>query len=225
MKRHDIINSLISKYNLRNYLEIGVFIPEHNFNKIIAENKEGVEPGIEVDVRNNYMDGVNPPTAKMNFVTSDDFFKSIEKSWWNEDTKKYDIIFIDGLHLEEQVDKDIENCLKHLNDGGFIVLHDCNPENEFRVRPMEEFYKDGKPWNGTVYKSIVKLRCSRDDLDIKVVDTDEGCGIIQVKNSKLYEHREKVDINNIKYDLLENDRKNLLNLISPKEFKKIYLGD
>ena len=93
--------------------------------------------------------------------------------------KTYDIIFVDGLHLFHQAHVDIENSLKVLNDGGTIVVHDCNPIDKHRTRPMEEFLKDGKAWNGTTYQAIMKLRSERDDIVIETVDTDEGCTIIR----------------------------------------------
>ena len=53
-------------------------------------------------------------------MSSDEFFCTAAKD-------QYDLIFIDGLHLEEQVDKDIANALICLQPGGTIVLHDCSP--------------------------------------------------------------------------------------------------
>ena len=41
--------------------------------------------------------------------------------------KKFDIIFIDGLHHYEQVIVDINNALSVLNDNGHILVHDCLP--------------------------------------------------------------------------------------------------
>ena len=65
--------------------------------------------------------------------TSDEYFESIK------DTEvKYDIIFIDGLHHNEQVLKDVENSLKHLSEGGSIVCHDCLPSEESRDIRIDE---------------------------------------------------------------------------------------
>ena len=44
-------------------------------------------------------------------MTSDDFFLS------NKD--KFDVIFIDGLHIYEQVRKDVVNSINAINDGGW----------------------------------------------------------------------------------------------------------
>ena len=72
----------------------------------------------------------------------------------------------------EQVDKDIENGLNYLSDNGFILIHDCNPPTKFHQR--ENYCVDGTypPWNGTVWKSLVRLRFNRDDLKVNVIDTD-----------------------------------------------------
>jgi predicted O-methyltransferase YrrM len=102
-------------------------------------------------------------------VTSDEFFE-------HHCNQNYDIIFIDGLHLSEQVTKDIENSLTHLNKGGIIVVHDCLPSAEYQQ--LREGVS-GKPWTGDVWKAFVSIRNRRPDLDMCVVDTDYGCGLIE----------------------------------------------
>ncbi len=66
--------------------------------------------------------------------------------------------FIDGLHTEEQVDKDVENSLKHLSPNGTIMLHDCNPPTEWHQRSYEDFCSNPCEWNGTCWRSVVKLK-------------------------------------------------------------------
>jgi hypothetical protein len=145
-------------------------------------------------------------------MTSDEFFDQIAPTL----NYKYDIIFIDGLHLTEQVDKDIENSLKYLNENGTIVLHDCNPSYELQIVPRIYEY-----WSGDVWKSIVKLKHNRKDLDIFVVDTDTGLGLISKKESKIsgtIELEKKLE-----WKYFDKNRKELLNLISVTDFIiKIY---
>ena len=105
MYRFDIINKLIKENNFKNYLEIGVCDPRECFDKIECENKDSVDPGVEFEE--------NPVKYKM---TSDEFFAQLK-----DDHPKYDVIFIDGLHLSWQVKKDIENSVKHLSDNGFFM--------------------------------------------------------------------------------------------------------
>ena len=45
-----------------------------------------------------------------------------------KNTKKFDVIFIDGLHEYYQIRKDVINSLKYLDKNGYIVIHDLFPE-------------------------------------------------------------------------------------------------
>lgn len=175
MYRYDVINFIIGKFGFKKYLEIGVFRPEFCFDLICAEEKMGVDPGIE------YPD--NPVKYKM---TSDEFFSRLHRGELDLPADyKWDVIFIDGLHISHQVLKDVNNSLNHLSEGGYIILHDCNPPTAWHQR--EDYFIDGsfKPWNGTVWKVIYYLRSQREDLKIGVADTDWGMGIITKGNSEL----------------------------------------
>jgi predicted O-methyltransferase YrrM len=112
IKRTDVINYLISKYGYKKYLEIGVRKASDNFNKIKCETRVGVDP--------------KPRGVCTHKMTSDDFFL--------QNKKMFDIVFIDGLHIEEQVEKDIKNSLAILAANGTIVVHDCNPPTEWHQR-------------------------------------------------------------------------------------------
>lgn len=188
MKRTDIINHLIKKNNYKRYLEIGVRDPESNLNLIDVEHKDGVDPA----GRCNYP------------ITSDDFFEQLDEN------VKYDIIFIDGLHLDYQVEKDITNSLKHLSDGGTIVMHDCSPIKE--EHQVEE-YVIGTTWNGTTWKAYVKFRMTDENLNMCVVDTDHGVGIISKGKQTLFPKSDVLD-----FKLLDENRKEILNLITPQQF-------
>lgn len=193
--RWDIINYLVDKNNYKSYLEIGVQDYNSNCAKINIEHKTAIDPF---------------PRGKCDFVgTSDKYFSSIS------DDVKFDIIFIDGLHHSDQVIKDIENSLKHLNIGGTIVVHDCLPEtfaNQVRV-------DHGGEWTGDVWKAIVYLKGRRDDLNIKVVNHDWGCGIIQRGTQNLID---KLELEEIQWSLFEERRDEILSVVSEQEFLKLY---
>ena len=183
-----VINLIIIRFGYNRYLEIGVRNPKTNFNKINCRYKVGVDP-------------VGEPTFK---GTSDDFFKQ------NKDI--FDIIFIDGLHLEEQTDKDIQNSLNALSPDGTIVMHDCNPTTYDR---QVEIYRGGNhAWNGTVWKSYVKLRMSNKNLKMCVIDTDEGLGIIRKGQQNIFKNK----IEKLTYDFFDKNRNSLLNLITIDKF-------
>ena len=199
IKRYDIINYLIEKNKLINYLEIGVFKGE-NIREVKAIHKDGVDPGSE---------GYTPP--EVNYpMTSDDFFELIK----DHNDIKYDIIFIDGLHHSEQVTKDINNAFNHLVDNGFILLHDCNPVSyEAQLIPRQTI-----AWNGDVWKSFVDFKAHHPQVKCCVVDTDFGVGVIQNNPNKTT----TIHANIWDWDYFDSDREQLLNLITWDEFKTNY---
>lgn len=200
MKRYEIINRIIKNKEYKNYLEIGVRDGEC-FRLIECENKTGVDPFPESDDTTHIM-------------KSDDFFLNLD-----EDTK-FDIIFIDGLHLDWQVDNDIKNSLNRLEEGGTIVLHDCNPPTKYHADVNPNF---GPPangeWNGTVYLSLIKLRLFNPDTKLLTVDSDWGVGILTRGSS---ERIETFPNDAITWEFFENNRNLVLDLISTEKFCEMY---
>lgn len=207
--RIEIINELINYHGYASYLEIGVRNPDHCFNQINCNKKTSVDPCYEI------IDAI------VDFkYESDDFFKQLEEGKYNiPSTFKWDIIFIDGLHLSFQVERDILNSLKHLSPNGTIVLHDCYPPTLHHAR--EDFYDintiAGGDWNGTVWKAFYKFRATRPDLSMYVVDTDWGVGVISLGNQICCQY----DNPFFEYRIFEKNKIEHLNLISVDVFKKL----
>jgi hypothetical protein len=206
--RTEIINYIISYLNREVfYLEIGVRNPNDNFDHVNSNNKYSVDPGIEFKE--------NPVDFKM---TSDVFFELLEKEKVLNKDIRFDVIFIDGLHLAEQVDKDIFNALKFLSKDGFIILHDYNPPTEWHAR--EDYYYAHTPagglWNGTTWKAFLKWRFKKHNSSC-CIDTDWGIGII----TNHLDLGGNVMEQNIFYEFkpFSENRKKLLNLISFDDFK------
>lgn len=199
--RFDVIKHLLKLNKGKKYLEIGV------------EDGDNLR-----QIKTSVMHGVDPASKNAtHHQTSDEFFEMLHPEY------KYDVVFVDGLHVAAQAQRDIENALDHLNDGGFVVVHDCNPPNEWYQRSEAEAAKNGfRKWNGDVYKAIVNLRVTRDDLYICVVDTDYGCGIVKkvssVESNKLLDSGHD-GISDIDYQWFDENREQLLNLISVEQFK------
>lgn len=192
MTRTTIINRIINRIGAKSYLEIGVREPEGNFNKIICDKKVAVDP-VPLGP------GIIP-------LTSDAFFA--------QNTDTYDVIFIDGLHVAEQVERDILNSLEVLTPGGYIICHDMSPTTEIMQRvPIETT----GAWTGDCWKAWINLRSSREDLTMYVVDTDYGVGII-TKGSQ-----ETLSLGNtpITYSNLEVNRVDWLNLITVEQFYEL----
>ena len=213
MTRTEIINRLIKKYNYKKYLEIGApYQPKRelrNFDNINIEYKFCIDPNPGFENKTNICDGQCP----VDFIgTSDDYFSSIDKS------VKFDIIFIDGLHHHEQVLKDISNSLVHLNENGIIVCHDCLPtiERQQLVPRTNQMW-----WTGDTWKALAKLRIEATDLEIRVVDTDWGCGLIKKGSNIPYTPKNQENV--LEYSYFECHKQELLNVISVEEFKELYL--
>jgi hypothetical protein len=212
--KHEIINHLIKEKGFKNYLEIGIDNPDNCFNLIECQNKTGVDPysaPLQPHIWQSESREEMIAKIKGNFVekTSDAFFETLPNN------EKFDIIFIDGLHLEYQVLKDIENSLNHLSEGGYIILHDCLPNSydETVENPTPE-----QGWMGTVFLAFAKLRCERNDLFLRTIDTDCGLGVITMGKNKPYKCRVWKDKLVLSYEYYSVYRNDLMNGITVEQF-------
>src|SRR5581483_4327771 len=222
LMRWDIINHLIKQNNYKSYLEIGYY-KGWSFDRIECGQKIAVDPNPcktpEEQSFTGTVYGLGTTSLggqQMLFkMTSDDYFKLQETGDKNVEVQvKFDIIFIDGLHKSEQVDRDIQNALKHLSPGGTIVLHDCNPSSY----EMTTTGTAAGEWTGDVYRAFIKARTSPLFYGY-VIDTDYGVGILTpLKASE--EDDLLASVGDVNYQQFDTNRKAYLNLISPEEFLK-----
>lgn len=165
-----IINQLIQSLGRKDvhYLEIGVRNPAANFDGIQAAHKYSVDPGVEFKA--------NPVMFQM---TSDAFFEKKQAGELLSPDLKFDVIFVDGLHLADQVERDIDHALAHLAGDGFVVLHDCNPPTQWHAR--EAFSCELTParyvWNGTTWKAYYKAR-GLPGVQSCCIDSDWGVAVL-----------------------------------------------
>tara|TARA_B100001094_G_scaffold193240_1_gene187111 strand:- start:261 stop:932 length:672 start_codon:yes stop_codon:yes gene_type:complete len=183
-RRYDIINKIIIKRNYTSYLEIGCFKDE-TFNQINIKKKIGVDPVSGGNLR----------------MTSDQFFI--------ENKEKFDLIFIDGLHVYEQVIKDIFNSIKVLKENGIILVHDCLPRKLWYQTPI----RMSDTWNGDVWKAIVECR-TLENIDTYTCLADEGIGVIKVQKNNNLLNLNLSNFKNLKYKEYYTNRESLMNIIS-----------
>ena len=183
--RWEIINWLIEKRGYKSYLEIGVKYGDC-FNRVECDTKIGVD--------------IKP------LIVGKNILKMSSNEFFAHSVGQLDIIFIDGDHHEEQVDHDIQNSLKRLAPGGTIVMHDCDPKKKVDTNPA---------WNGTVYKSFLKLRHTNLGLKMFVVDVDWGCGVIWRGSQKPLDIPE-----NPTWEEFDRNRVEWLDLITVDEFTR-----
>lgn len=179
----DLLNFIAEKIDAKTYLEIGVFNPDHNFRHINVR-KWGVDPD---------------PKAGALFKHTSDFIFDFVMSIGG----KFDLIFIDGLHHAEQVQRDIINAWECLNVGGVMVIHDCNPPTEATTCVPRGAQRE---WCGDVYKAVGSIDC--DDQKF-TMDFDYGCCVIRKSDAELVWD----DIPQ-SWEFFEKNRKALLTLIS-----------
>lgn len=154
MDRTLLLVYLKKRFGYRTYLEIGCQ-SDANFDRVPFFDKVGVDP-------------VSGGTVR---ATSDDFFRNLETG------RKFDLVFIDGMHEASQVVRDVANALRFLSKRGTIVVHDCRPlfESEAAFPPPP----DCAFWNGTVWKAIAYLRTCT-EIDVVVCDFDWGLAVVRI---------------------------------------------
>jgi SAM-dependent methyltransferase len=146
-----LINLLCATKLDGNYLEIGC---QGNicFDAIPMKNKIGVDP----------------ESGGTHKQYSDDFF--------NANTMSFDVVFIDGLHIYEQVRRDVMNAIKTLKPGGWIAIHDMLPHDA-----ISEHVPNISPgaWYGDVWKVAFEL-ASTPGIDFKIIKMDAGIGLLRL---------------------------------------------
>ena len=189
--RFDVINNIIKIKKYKNYLEIGCFENE-NFDKIYIESKTGVDPVSGGTVRD----------------TSDNFFL--------KNQILYDIIFIDGLHIYNQVRKDIANSLKFLKPNGIIILHDCLP---LKIRD-QMVPRSHEHWNGDTWKALVEVR-TLENVDTYTILADNGLGVVLKRKNRNILNLSNTNFKKLKFKDYYNNFNKFMNPIEFNHFIKL----
>lgn len=195
-----------------------MFFFGENYDKIICENKECCDISDE-----NYK-----PTYLM---SSDEMFERMPLD------KKYDIIFIDGMHEASYLYRDIINSLKHLNKNGLILCHDVLPHAYINTLEFNGFHELGYGWTGDVWKVVEQLQ--KNNIEFYTVhNEDMGLGIIKY-NDNPYRFNTIYENSSLKYEYvfgyniinnandwvlpnITNQGKYVLHLISKKDFLEMF---
>jgi hypothetical protein len=168
----DFMSYIIDKRGYSSYLEIGIFRAE-TFSKMSRNPNLQVKIGIDPDKN----------TCATFHMTSDDFFKTYSN------VLKFDLIFIDGMHLCEYVYNDIQNSLKCLNKNGMIVCHDMLPESEaMQTRDLGWYNGMSTPWNGDCWKAFAYYM-RRSPYHCFTLDFDCGLGVIDTSKNFIMEEQ------------------------------------
>jgi hypothetical protein len=220
MNRLFFLKKLFRKKRFETYLEIGVF-KGRVFFSVPAHKKIAVDPKFQFTASKKvkkFFRRVSNLWAKFYEKTGDDFFAEDAPTLFKKN--KIDVCLVDGMHEYNFALRDIENSLKFLQKDGVVLIHDCNPLSKEASVSFEEYKNRGfvQDWNGDTWKAIVHLRSLRDDINVFVLDCDQGLGVVTYgePESKLKFTQE--EINSLTYERLNENRKEWLNLKEPSYF-------
>jgi len=149
--RISLVNLLLAPRPDGDYLEIGC-AGNDLFHSVLAARKIGVDP-------------VRGGTHRQ---TSDEFFAS-----WRGG--KFDVIFIDGLHLYDQVRRDLVNALAWLKPGGWIAMHDMLPR-DWLEEHVPQIRSAG--WTGDGWKCAFEIAATP-GLDFRLLAIDHGVVVVR----------------------------------------------
>ncbi len=149
--RAAIVNRLVAEQPAGHYLEIGCAGNEL-FDAVMAADKTGVDP-------------IRGGTHRM---TSDAFFAA-------NPAARFGVIFIDGLHLYDQVRRDLVNALAALAPGGWIALHDSLPR-DWLEEHVPQIVSSG--WTGDGWKVAFEL-LETEGVDFRLVTVDHGVLVVK----------------------------------------------
>jgi hypothetical protein len=116
--------------------------------------------------------GVDPVKGGTHRMTSDAFFA--------QNTSRFDLIFIDGLHTHDQVRRDVINAMQALAPGGWIALHDLVP----RSWEEEHVPRVSGAWTGDVWKIALEL-AETPGVSFRIVMIDHGVGLVRLDGSEI----------------------------------------
>ena len=144
--RRAVVNLLLADRPDGDYLEIGCAGNEL-FDAVMARRKVGVDP---------HRGGTHR-------MTSDAFFAA-------HTNDRFDVVFIDGLHLYGQVHRDFEGALRVLKPGGWIAIHDMLPR-DWLEEHVPQIRTRG--WTGDGWKLAFELLASP-DVEFRLIAIDHG---------------------------------------------------
>lgn len=221
MTRIDVVRRALAATGGRRYLEIGVKEGEC-FHAVAAPTKIAVDPrfAFRPPLRATLRSALGRTDGTLYFgVTSDEFFARRAAR-----LAPFDVVFVDGLHTDEQAYRDVVSSLALLAGGGVVLVHDCNPTSLAAAAPTLEQAARTKgfsgQWNGDVYRAIVRLR-ARDDLRVTVLDCDHGMGIVRHGTPDGRPRLSPEAVERLTYEDLDRDRAALLDLRPPEDLDRL----
>jgi hypothetical protein len=111
---------LIAAFGFQSYLEVGV-AEGHTFFSLRCPRKTAVDPRFRFDLAEAR---AKEPSSIFHQETSDSFFGERAAG-----AETFDLIFLDGLHIVDQIIRDFLNASARLSHKGVIVIDDVRPNS------------------------------------------------------------------------------------------------
>lgn len=191
MLRETVLAGFLAVHDEPSYLEIGVH-SGHTFHPLKASLKVAVDPAFQFEVPTPAVS----PSVEYHQVTSDEYFGTIA-----EPGRKFDVIYIDGLHTAEQTLRDLLNAVERLRDDGVIVVDDVIPSSyaaslpdfdDFDlVRKSIAFESEGHAWMGDVYRVVFFVETFMQGFEYAVVGDNHGQMVMWRKQRPAVAHPER----------------------------------
>lgn len=192
------------------YLEIGV-AQGLTLESVKVPNRVGVDPLPQFDVTKI------PRGITFFQMESDSYFENADKE------SKFDLVFLDGLHVWKQTYKDLINSLHICKPSSIILIDDVVPDDELAAYPDWDKalelkdaagITDGR-WQGDVYKVLLVINNFHPELEYAVIGSrdriDNPQAIVRVKaavDPSLIEMASEADLNTVQscaYDYFFKD--------------------
>jgi hypothetical protein len=152
VSRAEVVQALVNLYDDPSYLEIGVYLGE-TFRAVKAKRKVAVDPAFKISPKDREIG----ESVAYHEVSSDIYFGEIASS-----DKKFDVIYLDGLHTFEQTLRDLLNSEAYLKPNGVVIIDDVVPNSYLSsLRDFQTFEEvrratgseDGS-WMGDVFRLV-----------------------------------------------------------------------
>ncbi len=220
----DIVKLLQKKHGLGSFLEISTPTTGFTFSEIIDAVPDAHRLVYNCPAGDD--DG-QTYTYRTETLTSRELTRAILAA--NRNTPCYDIVFVDPFHTYDCSSNDLSCAFSLLRSGGFMVVHDCNPEDKALTSP--EFTQGA--WLGVTYAAFIDFTLHHDNTSFYTVDTDFGCGVVykdrpgydvawhaceDARNSLAAGWRATDRDSAARFDFFSQNRRELLHLKSVEEF-------
>lgn len=159
------INALAKRLGARRYLEIGVSTGA-TFRDVRVAERVAVDPRFRFDTAE-----LASETTHLHAMPSDRYFAEVA------DSRPFDIAFIDGLHVFEQVVRDLTNTLARTTARSAILIDDTLPVDVYSahrqqgaaIRLRREAGGKGGAWHGDVFKIVFMIHDFFPFLDYRTI--------------------------------------------------------